>query len=93
MLVAFTETSGTRADFHSLHVDHFGLSIGPLSVGLPAACTAEDVYRRYVDLVRLLQRGPTPMIRPVEIDAAVLAAATTAEVAFVVRRLRALGDA
>lgn len=41
----------------ALHIDHFGLSIGGVSVGLPHACTADDVLRRYLDLQRVLHRG------------------------------------
>ncbi|MEQ8843094.1 MAG: hypothetical protein RIB98_19125 [Acidimicrobiales bacterium] len=89
--MALTDTSDTVADSHSLQVDHFGLSIGPLSVGLPPARTADDLYRRYLDLVDLLRRGSVPMVRPAEEDAAVLAIATGTDVAFVLRRLRALG--
>lgn len=74
----------------SLHVDHFGLCIGPVSVGLPTSCTADDVYRRYLDLLRLIQRGPVDVITPPRDDLLVLAEATGAEPEFVARRIGAL---
>lgn len=39
-----------------LHVDRFGLSLGPVSVGLPRCCTADDVLGRYLELLRLVGR-------------------------------------
>ncbi len=88
--VAITDSPAAVSGDHSLHVDDFGLSIGSVSVGLPFAGTAEDVYRRYLDLMRLLQRGPVSTFVASEADVSALAAATGADVAVVARRLRAL---
>ncbi len=74
----------------SLHVDHFGLCIGPVSVGLPTSGTADDVYRRYLDLLRLIQRGPVDVITPPHDDLLVLADATGNEPDFVARRIGVL---
>mgnify|MGYP006255514291 CR=1 FL=1 len=74
----------------ALHVDHFGLSIGPVSVGLPMSCTADDVYGRYLDLLRIVRRGPVkPFDVPVA-DLQVLSDATATDRAYVARRLAAL---
>lgn len=88
--MALTETHDAAGGDRNLHVDHFGLSIGPVSVGLPLACTADDVYRRYLDLMRMLQRGPVTVIvaPPADLDA--LAEATRSDVGFIARRLTAL---
>lgn len=88
--MALTETHDASGGDRTLHVDHFGLSIGPVSVGLPLSCTADDVYRRYLDLMRMLQRGPVAVIvaPPADLDA--LAAATRCDAEFIARRLAAL---
>ncbi|MDW3220096.1 MAG: hypothetical protein R8F63_15905 [Acidimicrobiales bacterium] len=88
--MAFTDTQDAIGGDHSLHVDHFGLSIGAVSVGLPTSCTADDVYRRYLDLLRLLRRGPVALITAPAGDLGALAAATGADGAYVARRLAAL---
>jgi hypothetical protein len=88
--MALTETQDSIGDGRSLHVDHFGLSIGPVSVGLPPARTADDVYRRYLDLMRILQRGPVEVIVAPSEDLAALAQATGVEPGFIARRLAAL---
>ncbi|MEZ5246581.1 MAG: hypothetical protein R2707_15895 [Acidimicrobiales bacterium] len=88
--MALTETQDSIGDGRSLHVDHFGLSIGPVSVGLPPARTADDVYRRYLDLMRLLQRGPVSVVVAPSDDLVALAGATGAAPAFIARRLAAL---
>ncbi len=88
--MALTETQDPAGGRHALHVDRFGLSIGPLSVGLPMACTADQVYRRYLDLMRLLQQGPVAVIVAPRADLEALAAATANNVDFIARRLAAL---
>jgi hypothetical protein len=60
--VALTEPQDAIGGGHSLHVDHFGLSIGWVSVGFPLTCTVDDVYRRYLDLLRIIRRGPVNLI-------------------------------
>lgn len=90
--VALTATQNSAGGDRSLHVDHFGLSIGVVSVGLPPSCTADDVYARYLDLVRLLHRGPASRFDPPNEDVAALSAATGADDEFVIRRLRALQE-
>jgi len=90
VLVALTETQDAVGGDDSLHVDHFGLSIGPVSVGLPLARTADDVYRRYLDLLRLLQNGPCTVHEAPVADLTALAAATGSDCAYVARRLAAL---
>lgn len=82
---AIRETDGSI-----LHVDRFGLSIGSVSVGLPLSCTSDDVYRRYLDLLRLLQRGPVETVHPPLADIRVLSEATRTDAGFVRRRLDAL---
>lgn len=89
MFVALTETQDAIGD-DALHVDRFGLSIGPVSVGLPFSCTADDVYRRYLDLLRVLRRGPATTLVASPADLAALATATASDCEFVARRLRAL---
>jgi hypothetical protein len=89
MFVAFTETQDTRGG-ETLHVDHFGLSIGSVSVGLPPSCTGEYVYVRYLDLMRLLQRGPVTVITASQEDLKVLSAATRADCDVIARRLAAI---
>ncbi|MEM9519141.1 MAG: hypothetical protein AAGA37_07480 [Actinomycetota bacterium] len=37
----------------TLHVDTFGLSVGALSVGLPASCTTDTILLRYLDLLAM----------------------------------------
>ena len=90
MLVALTETQDSAGGEHALHCDRFGLSIGPVSVGLPMACTADQVYRRYLDLMQLLQRGPVDVIVATRADLDALAAATANNADFIARRLAAL---
>ncbi|GJM38909.1 MAG: hypothetical protein DHS20C19_22760 [Acidimicrobiales bacterium] len=90
MFVALTDTQDAIGGDHSLHVDHFGLSVGAVSVGLPMTCTADDVYRRYLDLLRLLSRGRVTLVKAPAGDLRALAAATGADDAFVARRLAAL---
>lgn len=88
--MALTEAHDAAGGDRELHVDHFGLSIGAVSIGLPLACTADDVYRRYLDLMRMLHRGPVAVIvaPPADLDA--LAEATRCDTGFVARRLAAL---
>jgi hypothetical protein len=74
-----------------LHVDHFGLSIGALSVGLPPSCTADDVLRRYLDLQRLVHRRDPGALRHPDDDVAALAARTGYPTEVVRRRLARLG--
>ncbi len=90
--MALTETQDAVGGGDALHVDRFGLSIGPVSVGLPLACTSDDVYRRYLDLLRLLQRGPCELVQPPAADLDALAKATSTDGTFVARRLAALQD-
>ena len=79
-----------EGDESTLHVDRFGLSIGSVSVGLPLSCTSEDVYRRYLDLLRLLQRGPVEIVHPPLDDLRALSEATGNDDGFVRRRLEVL---
>lgn len=88
--MALTETQASISGDNSLHVDHFGLSIGSVSVGLPLAGTADDVYRRYLDLLRLRQGGPVVAIAAPAADLEALAAATKTSADFVACRLAAL---
>lgn len=88
--MALTETQDAIGGDHSLHVDHFGLSIGAVSVGLPLSCTADDVYRRYLDLLRIIRRGPLTVMAAPDDDLAMLADATGMTVEFVAHRLAAL---
>jgi hypothetical protein len=88
--VALTETQARVGNDRALHVDHFALSIGSVSVGLPPSCTADDVYCRYLDLMALLQRGPTVIIEAPEADLEALAEATSADCTFIARRLALL---
>lgn len=74
----------------ALRVDDFGLSIGPVSVGLPRARTADDVYRRYLDLVGIMGRAPGDRIVAPVADLDALAHATGVEPTVVERRLDAL---
>lgn len=73
----------------TLHVDHFGLSIGAVSVGLPANCTTDTVFRRYWDLVGLLEQSGERAGRREVLDLDVLAAATHLSVDAVAARLDA----
>jgi hypothetical protein len=66
------------------------LSIGRLSVGIPPARTADDVYRRYLDLMHILQRGARDIIVAPRDDLEALAQATGVDPGFIVRRLAAL---
>ena len=88
--MALTETQDTIGHDRALHVDHFGLSIGTVSVGLPQSCTTDDVYRRYLDLMRLLQRGPIVVVDAPAADLEALSAATSRDCSFVARRLVSL---
>ena len=88
--MALTETQDAIGGDSSLHVDRFGLSIGSVSVGLPMSCTADDVYQRYLDLLRLLQRGPVTAMNAPIADLKALSDATGTDCAFVARRLAAL---
>jgi hypothetical protein len=88
--VALTDTQDCVSNDRALHVDHFGLSIGSVSVGLPRSCTADDVYRRYLDLMALLQRGPMAVIEAPQADLEALSDATSADCTFVARRLASL---
>lgn len=90
LLVALTETQDAIGGDHSLHVDNFGLSIGAVSVGLPHARTTDDVYRRYLDLLRVIRRAPLGRVVASAADVDELARATGADPAFVDRRLAAL---
>lgn len=74
----------------TLHVDHFGLSIGPISVGLPTSCTSDMVLVRYLDLLRLVQRGPRRPLMASPEDLVSLAEATGLSEDHIVSRLRAL---
>jgi hypothetical protein len=89
VLVASIETPAVLGD-QTLHVDHFGLSIGLVSVGLPLSCTPDDVYRRYLDLMRLMQRGPIDKFEAPSADLQALSDATFADCTYVARRLIAL---
>lgn len=71
----------------TLHVDHFGLSVGAVSVGLPVSCTADTVLVRYLDLVRLLDRREQSRVGHEQADLAVLADATHLSIDAVERRL------
>jgi hypothetical protein len=71
-------------------VDHFGLSIGSVSVGLPPSCTADDVYCRYLDLMALLQSGPIVVIEAPVADLEALSEATAEDCAYIARRLTSL---
>lgn len=73
----------------ALHVDHFGLSIGSMSVGLPMSCTTDTVLLRYLDLVRLLERRDESRAALREVDVEVLATATRLPAATVAERLDA----
>ena len=53
-------TAERRTHEETLQVDGFGLSIGSVSVGLPAACTVDAVLLRYLDLIRLVRRNERP---------------------------------
>jgi hypothetical protein len=88
--VALTETQDRVGNDRSLHVDHFGLSIGSVSVGLPPSCTADDVYCRYLDLMALLQSGPIVVIEAPEADLEALSEATAEDCAYIARRLASL---
>jgi hypothetical protein len=88
--VALTEIPVACGTDRTLHVDHFGLSIGSLSVGLPASCTADDVYGRYLDLMAMLQQGPVARIDAPREDLVALADATSADTTYVACRLAAL---
>jgi hypothetical protein len=90
MPVALIETQGSGCDGRSLDVDHFGLSIGAVSVGIPPARTADDVYRRYLDLMQILQRGRGDIIAAPPDHLAALAQATGVDPGFIRRRLAAL---
>ena len=91
MAVALIDSPDAVNGDQTLRVDHFGLSIGSVSVGLPLAGTSDDVYRRYLDLLRLLQRGPLTTLPTPEDDLRTLAIATSTTPAYVARRLSALG--
>ena len=84
------ETQDALGGDHTLHVDRFGLSIGRVSVGLPMACTSDDVYRRYLDLRRILRQGPVDVAGAPSTDLQALAEATSNDAAYVARRLMAL---
>lgn len=73
-----------------LEIDDFAMSLGSLSVGLPSTRTADDLYRRYLELLRLARHGSASGLEPPEGDVAVLVAATGRDRDFVVGRLRAL---
>ncbi|MEM7143046.1 MAG: hypothetical protein AAF548_18630 [Actinomycetota bacterium] len=88
--MALTETQDAIGGDDSLHVDHFGLSIGPVSVGLPLSCTADDVYRRYLDLLRIIRRGPLDVVDAPIGDLQALSDATGTDCGYVARRLAAL---
>jgi hypothetical protein len=87
--VAPIETQAALGD-QTLYVDHFGLCIGSVSVGLPLSCTADDVYRRYLDLIRIMRRGPIDTFDAPIADLWALADATFADCAYVARRISAL---
>lgn len=75
----------------SLHADRFALSIGHLSVGLPPCATADHVLERYLDLIRLLRRGPREaVLRVPDGDLRALARLTRLTPRQVARRLDAL---
>ena len=77
----------------TLQVDGFGMSIGPVSVGLPAARTADAVLLRYIDLVKLAD-GETGRrdLDAAGDDVVVLAEATRLDVETVRRRLARLAS-
>lgn len=78
----------------SLHADRFALSIGHLSVGLPPCATADHVLERYLDLIRLLRRGPrAAVLRVPDGDLRALARLTRLTPRQVARRLDALQGA
>lgn len=79
-----------RAGDGVLHADRFGLSIGPVSVGLPPACSTDLVLLRYLDLRRLVDPDSgAPIVAPRE-DLNELASATTLSTDVVGRRLSRL---
>lgn len=86
--MAITESDATLG--HVLHVDHFGLSIGSASVGLPVSCTTDTVLRRYLDLVRLVEGRSSARVGFERDDLEVLASATHLPVDAVERRLEAI---
>ncbi len=88
--MALIETSPVFSQCTELQVDCFGLSIGSVSVGLPVLCTTETVLLRYLDLIRLIQRGPEALVEAPYSDVVVLAEATNMSPDQVVSRLRAL---
>ncbi len=88
--MALIETCPTFPQSPELQIDHFGLSVGAVSVGLPLSSTTDTLLERYLDLVRLLQRGPEALIDPPDADVDALAAATNATRDQVLLRLRAL---
>ena len=88
--MALSETQDSIVGGQALHVDHFGLSIGAVSVGLPPARTADDVYRRYLDLMWILRRGPVGVVVAPPEDLEAMARSTGVDAAFVSCRLAAL---
>lgn len=88
--MADISTPGIAVGGHSLHVDDHALTIGSVSVGLPRARTSDDVYRRYLDLLDLLQRRAVFVLDPPAADVQALADATAMDAAYVARRLVAL---
>ncbi len=81
-----------QANDETLQVDGFALSMGPVSVGLPTACTADAVLLRYLELVRLVRRdGAMAAFVAPRCDVELLAQATRLDPAIVRRRLERLG--
>jgi hypothetical protein len=73
-----------------VEIDDFGISLGSLSVGLPPTRTDDDVYARYLELLRLSHHGGGDGLEPTEGDVAALAVATSRDPEFVLGRLSAL---
>jgi len=73
--MALTELPTATGIDSELHVDRFGLTIGCVSVGLPVTCTNDMVLLRYIDLINLIQAGPSDVFAPSDGDIATLAAA------------------
>ena len=90
VLVTLTDVQHRFNDHRDLQVDRFGLSIGSVSVGLPICGTADDIFARYLDLLRILQRGPLDLVEPPVADLEALAEASSTDCAFVAQRLRSL---
>ena len=72
----------------TLQIDGFSLSVGPVSVGLPTACTSDVVLLRYLDLLQLVHRAN---VEPPDDHIEVLVEASGLDGAQIRERLRRLG--